>query len=230
MGPTRQESQVWPVASSASQSTGNTPLNPSRNPPAVGGNPGASGTAGPGNVTSGASGAGGGTAGAAVSGAAGAGAVGGGDGDLWWDDGDGWHLHGGGAVNGAAGYHYERGDTYGAMYGGGGGKQDQSYMRWGAEGGVWFGDRYPLGGGGDNGGGGAGGAGGGGEQEGGQWARDGGAPARWSGFSEVGDIGVRTTDAVGTGLEEHLPFMVTHTLVKVLRDPLLSAHYQVGAK
>ncbi|CAM9806617.1 unnamed protein product, partial [Ascophyllum nodosum] len=53
-----------------------------------------------------------------------------------------------------------------------------------------------------------------------------GAPPRWSGVSHVAADYVRPADALGPGLEEHLPFIVTHTLVKVLRDPMLSAHYQ----
>lgn len=146
--------------------------------------------------------------------------------DSWFNDDDGWHgFVDTNAGNGnIGGYDLENGETQGGMYGGGGGgKEVASYMRWGAEGGVWYGDGY------------RGGRDGNGDGEDGQWgaqqpgqhAAGFGAPARWSGISEMGAGVMRPADALGTGLEEHLPFMVTHTLVKVLRDPLLSAHYQV---
>lgn len=199
--PTRQNSQVWPLASSGE----GTLVSASRGADGVGP-----------NATS---------AGAAVGGrggvGTGTGAGGTGTGDPWWEDGDGWHgVRGVGHVGG---YDWEKTETHGAMYGGGGGgKEEASYMRWGAEGGVWYGDGYP-----GARGGGAGGGGEDGERQEGPWVQQAGAPARWSGFSEVGGTGVRPAGALGPGLEEHLPFMVTHTLVKVLRDPLLSAHYQV---
>lgn len=139
--------------------------------------------------------------------------------DSWFDDNNGWHGFDTSSGTGyIGGYDLENGETQGGMYGGGGGgKEVASYMRWGAEGGVWYGDGYR---------GGRDGTGGDGED--GQWgAQLAGGPARWSGISEIGAGVMRPADALGTGLEEHLPFMVTHTLVKVLRDPLLSAHYQV---
>ncbi|CAM9983678.1 unnamed protein product, partial [Discosporangium mesarthrocarpum] len=49
--------------------------------------------------------------------------------------------------------------------------------------------------------------------------------------SELGaGSGPITVNMLGLGLEEHLPFLVTGTLVRVLRDPLLSAHYQAAVQ
>lgn len=143
------------------------------------------------------------------------------------------------------------GGVVGAVGGGGGGKDVASYVQWGVEGGVWYADGRLHRNHGDSGVGGGGGIDGfdghGVDGHDGQWGVEhelvgweeiggGGeageegskeSSARWSVASEDDGSGMRPAEALGKGLEEHLPFMVTYTLVKILRDPLLSVHYKV---